>query len=77
MNNQKYVQSKNLNMIFDLSTDFFQKRINIEFFEGIHFLIPPNSSKTKKVVLWDIDALDNWFRGNKVNDELQKLLKRR
>jgi len=77
MNEQKFAQTKNLTKIFDLSPDFFQKRINTEFYEGIHFFIPPTSSKTKKAVLWDIDAIDNWIKSKKTNNELYELLKRR
>jgi hypothetical protein len=74
---KKYIQTKNLTQIFDLSIDYFQKRMNKDFIKGIHYFIPPNSSKTKKAVLWDIEALENWFRGNELDDELTNLLARR
>lgn len=74
---KKYVQTKNLHEIFDLSVDYFQKRMEYDFIKGIHYFIPPTSSKTKKAVLWDIEALENWLKGNQVDSELENLLGRR
>ncbi len=77
---KKYVQQHNLPSIFDLSVDFFKDRIGTEFFVGVHCFIPPTTSKTKKAILWDIEAVDNWIRGSQVvaqNDELNSLLNRR
>ena len=74
---KKYVQTKNLCEIFDLSVDYFQKRMDKELIKGIHYFIPPTTSKTKKAVLWDIEALENWLRGNQVDAELENLLGRR
>ena len=74
---KKYAQTKNLCEIFDLSVDYFQKRMNNDFIKGIHYFIPPTTSKTKKAVLWDIEALENWLRGNQVDSELENLLGRR
>ena len=77
---KKYVQQKNLKEVFDLSVDFFTDRLGTELFIGVHCFIPPNSSKTKKAVLWDIQAVENWIRGSQVaaqNDELNSLLNRR
>jgi len=72
----KYVQTKNLSKIFDLSIDFFKRRMFKEFKEGIHFFIPPGSSKTKKAILWDVEAIENWLRGNYIDPELDELLSR-
>ena len=74
---KKYIQTKNLKDIFDLSPDYFQKRMDSEFINGIHFFIPPTTSKTKRAVLWDIEALENWLKGNQVDTELKNLLGRR
>lgn len=75
---KKYIQSKNLPTIYDLSIDYFISRQEKELFEGIHYFIPPTTSKTKKAVLWDIEALENWIRGCKnQNKELQELLNRK
>ncbi|MDO8453185.1 MAG: hypothetical protein Q7S59_01285 [Sulfurimonas sp.] len=74
---KKYAQTKNLLDIFDLSVDYFQKRMDNDFIKGIHYFIPPTTSKTKKAVLWDIEALENWLRGNQVDSELENLLGRR
>ncbi|MCX6050974.1 MAG: hypothetical protein NTZ60_00485 [Campylobacterales bacterium] len=74
---KKYAQTKNLCEIFDLSVDYFQKRMDNEFINGVHYFIPPTTSKTKKAVLWDIEALENWLRGNQVDSELENLLGRR
>lgn len=74
---KKYIQTKNLPNVFDLSTDYFSARMGKEFIQGVHFFIPPNSSKTKKAVLWSIKALEDWLRGNQNPDsELQELLNR-
>lgn len=51
--------------------------MNKEFIKGIHYFIPPTSSKTKKAVLWDFEVLDNWIRANNVDTELENLLERR
>ncbi len=74
---KKYAQTKNLCEIFDLSVDYFQKRMDNDFVKGVHYFIPPTTSKTKKAVLWDIEALENWLRGNQVDSELENLLGRR
>jgi hypothetical protein len=77
---KKYVQQKNLKQVFDLSSDFFTSRLDSEFFLGVHYFIPPNSSRTKKAILWDVEAVDNWIRGHQAtdpNDELTSLLNRR
>jgi hypothetical protein len=64
--------------VFDLSSDFFTSRLGSDFFVGVHCFIPPSSSKTKKAILWDFEALDNWIRGYQVADnELNSLLNRR
>jgi len=44
--------------------------------EGIHYVIPPSASKTKKAILWDINALINWMKGHQVDQELDELLSR-
>jgi len=75
---KKYVQEKNLQQFFDISIDFFRNRKNKDFFEGIHYFIPPNSSKTKKVVLWHIQRVENWLTGNKeADDEVLSLINRK
>lgn len=77
---KKYVQQHNLPAVFDLSVDFFKDRIGTEFHYGVHCFIPPSSSRTKKAVLWDIQAVDDWIRGHQTaqnNDELNSLLNRR
>ena len=74
---KKYIQTKNLPTIFDLSTDFFSNRMGKEFVKGIHYFIPPNSSKTKKAVLWSVEAVENWLKGNQIDDELKALLDRK
>jgi len=71
-----FKQTKNLKEIFDLSDDYFTKRMGKELIEGIHYVIPPSPSKTKKAILWDIDALINWMKGNRVDSELDELLSR-
>ena len=74
---KRYIQTKNLPNVFDLSVDYFKIRMNKEFIKGIHYFIPPTSSKTKKAVLWDFEVLDNWIRANNVDTELENLLERR
>ena len=74
------VQQKHLVNIFDLSVDYFKKRINVDFFEGVHFF-PQSNSKTKKVVLWDVPevkkALKNSSTSSTLDPEVAELLKRR
>ncbi len=77
---KKYVQQHNLPTIFDVSVDYFKNRIGVDFFEDIHFFVPIKSSKTKKVVFWDVQKVEEWIRGNRAvvqNDELNSLLNRR
>ena len=81
----KYIQEKNLPLIFDLSVDYFRERKGKEFIEREHYFIPPTKSKTKKAVLWDIEAVDNWLTSAgkvedkriKIDPEIENLLKRR
>lgn len=73
---QKYIQTKNLPLIFDLSCDFFKSRMGSEFIEGVHFFIPPHSSRTKKAVLWEVSKIENWLKGNQIDAELEELLNR-
>lgn len=71
-----FKQTKNLKEIFDLSDEYFTKRMGKELIEGIHYVIPPSPSKTKKAILWDINALINWMKGHQVDQELDALLSR-
>lgn len=71
-----FKQTKNLKEIFDLSDEYFTKRMDKELVKGIHYVIPPSSSKTKKAILWDIHALINWMKGHQVDQELDALLSR-
>lgn len=73
---KKYIQTKNLPTIFDLSVDYFQKRMNTELVQGVHYFIPPSTSKTKKAVLWNIEALENWIKGHSIDNDLNALLER-
>ena len=71
-----FKQTKNLKEIFDLSDDYFTKRMGKELIEGVHYVIPPSSSRTKKAILWDVNALVNWMKGHQVDSELDELLSR-
>lgn len=74
-NNKKiFVQTKNLESIFDIKQDFFKKRMSKEFKKGKHYFIPPTDSKTKHIVLWDIEVVEQWLRSS--NDEINMLLER-
>ena len=73
----KYIQTKNLRTVFDLSPDYFKKRMNKEFIKGKHFFIPPTDSKTKHIVLWNVEALESWLTCNENDKELASLLQRR
>lgn len=74
------IQQHNLVNVFDLSVDYFKERINVKFFEGVHFF-PQSNSKTKKVVLWDVPevkkALKNSSTSSTPDPEVAELLKRR
>ena len=72
-----YIQQANLKEIFDLSVDYFTSRINKEFFEGIHFHVPPSNSNTKRAVLWDYEKLDSWINSSPTKDNVLDLLKRK
>ena len=74
---KKYVQTKNLPLVFDLSPDFFDSRKGKVFFQNIHFFVPPERYKTKHAVLWSVEAIENWLRGNQVDQELEALLARK
>lgn len=76
---KKYIQHKDLRKIFDISPDYFKARMYKELIEGIHFIIPPTNSRTKKIILWNIEELDKWLRSNKSSnkDEIDALLKRK
>lgn len=74
---KKFCQTKNLESIFDLSADYFQKRMKKDFLLGIHYFVPETSSKTKKAVLWDIKAVENWIRGIESDSKLDEFLQRR
>ena len=82
-NMQKYVQEKNLPLIFDLSVDYFRDRKKQGIFlKDVHYIVPPSTSRTKKPVLWIVPAVEEWLWGNgefiKTKDEeLENLLKRR
>lgn len=71
-----FKQTKNLKEIFDLSNDYFTKRMGRELIEGVHYVIPPSPSKTKKAILWDINAIISWMKGHQVDKELDELLSR-
>lgn len=74
---KKYAQIGTLAEIFDLSPQYFKKKKESgEFVEGVHYIIPPTTSKTKKAVLFNVEAVENWLRGNQVNSELDELLSR-
>jgi hypothetical protein len=61
---KKYAQLQTLSEIFDISQEYFRKRMHGEFKQGIHFFIPPSQSRTKKIVLWDITAVEKWLKEN-------------
>lgn len=64
---RKYAQLKTLSIIFDVSENYFKKRMHKEFKQGVHFLIPKSSSRTKKIVLWDIKEVDKWIKSSDSN----------
>lgn len=66
---KKYIQHKNLFKFCDISSDYFKSRMYIELFEGQHFIILPTTSITKKIILWDVEELEKWFRSKISNDE--------
>lgn len=76
-NDKKFVLEPHLSDIFGPSQDYFKDRKGTKFIEGVHFFIPENASPTKKAIFWDIQAVENWIRGNQINQELQDLLQRR
>jgi len=64
---KKYAQIQTLSEIFDVSEEYFRKRMHREFQQGVHFFIPPSTSRTKKIVLWDISAIEKWLKEKDTN----------
>jgi hypothetical protein len=66
---KKYAQIKTLVDIFDLSEDWFKNRMATEehpdkpFKKGLFYFIPDSQSATKKAVLWDIEVVEAYIRG--------------
>lgn len=66
---KRYAQLKTLVDIFDLSEDWFKKRMASEehperpFKEGIFYFVPPTDSRTKKAILWDVEVVEAYIRG--------------
>lgn len=66
---KRYAKLKTLCEIFDLSEDWFKRRMATEahpnnpFVEGIFFFVPPSESSTKKAVLWDVEVMEAYIRG--------------
>lgn len=84
---EKYIQIKKLAAIFDLSKQYFEKRMQYKdkpfdtnniFVEGVHFFRPPSNSKTKKIVLWHIESVEamirNEFLPSKLKEKVQAIL---
>jgi hypothetical protein len=69
---KKYAQLKTICGYFDLSDDYFKKRMSYKdevndpkkpFREGVHFFIPEHDSATKKAIIWDLALMEKWIRG--------------
>jgi hypothetical protein len=67
-----YSQLRGLSEMFGVSTVFFESRMDRSakqldsdkpFKLGIHYFIPENKSPTKKLVVWHIESVERWFRG--------------
>jgi len=55
----KYLSTTNLCEIYDVSRDFFQRRIqNGEFIINEHFV------KQSNTIRWDYSAIEKWWRGS-------------
>ena len=70
---KKYFKIDEAAFYFSVDPSFLKHRMNIDFFEGIHFFKGVNS----KITRWDVKALDKCIFGlinNEEEDELLSLL---
>ena len=89
--NKKYAQIATLSEYFDLSEDYFKRRMRYKhekndnskpFVEGEFFFVPERTSLTKKAIIWEIAVVEKYLRGegyeleSKDDVEVQKLLRR-
>jgi len=69
-----YISTTNLCEIYDVSRDFFQRRIQ----SGI-FVINEHYIKQANTIRWDFKAVEKWWRGstlssNEIDDIFNKIL---
>jgi hypothetical protein len=53
------------------SPNYFKSRIGKYFFGGIHFIIPPTTSSTKKIILWNMEELEKWLQSKISSNDLE------
>lgn len=71
--NNRYMSSSNISIYFDISTDFLIARKNDGTFRlGIHYVQP-----SKKMLRWNIEELEKWFKIDSNINNTQKKVKMR
>lgn len=61
--NKRWLSTKELSIYLDYSQDRIHKLKGTEFVEGVHF------HKTSGKLLFDIEQIDNWVMGIKIDQE--------
>ena len=69
-----YISTTNLCEIYDVSRDFFQRRI-----QSGTFVINEHYIKQANTIRWDFKAVEKWWRGstlssNEIDDIFNKIL---
>lgn len=69
----KYLSTKNIAEMFDVSIMFFSSRKDKEFQKGIHYVQPERHG----AVRWCVEAVESWWRSENAkahNDLIDRLL---
>lgn len=79
---KKYAQLKTLAEIFDMDEQWFERRkedtsaaYHKIFFKNVHFFPQQASSRTKKLVLWDVEAVEKTIRGEMIAPATKNIVK--
>lgn len=60
---KQYVSIKTLCETYEVGKEFFTRRINEDFFLNEHFI------KKSNTVRWDLEAIEQWWRGSCATDK--------
>lgn len=69
---KRYLSTKNIAEMYDVSYDFFRNRMDDTFQRGVHYI----QHDKQCPIRWDIEAIEQWWNGtNKTaHDELVERL---